>query len=129
MKSLKLLVDWIEKADIFLSDAEKHLAEGHYWLVCFESHQAAELYPKSLIVSATGFHPYTHDLLELVDALKSIGINVEEDIVIASDLLTPHYTLSRYPGRKTIKYNRERAERCLGSAKKVVEWVKRVADP
>ncbi|MCS7103645.1 MAG: HEPN domain-containing protein [Candidatus Korarchaeum sp.] len=122
-------MDWIEKADIFLEDAEKHLAEGHFWLACFESHQAAEFYLKSLLVAITGFHPYTHDLSELLDALIGVGFNSNEEIKIASEILTPHYTLSRYPGKRAISYTKERAERCLRSAKLIVGWVKEVADP
>ncbi|MDT7889405.1 MAG: hypothetical protein RQ885_10590 [Desulfurococcales archaeon] len=37
--------------------------------------------------------------------------------------------LSRYPGRRAIRYNRERANRCLESSRKIVEWVKRLEDP
>lgn len=129
MRGLKLPDDWVEKADVFLSDAERHLVEGHYWLVCFEAHQAAELYLKSLIVSLTGFHPYTHDLFELADTLRGLELKVEDEVLIACDALTPHYTFSRYPGRKAITYTRERAERCLLYSKRIITWVKGVADP
>ena len=129
MKGVKLLADWVEKAGVFLADAERHLLEGHYWLVCFEAHQAAELYLKSLIVSLTGFHPYTHDLSDLLDSLRGIGVEVDEEVMIACEVLTPHYTLSRYPGRRAISYTKQRAERCLAYAKKIVEWVRSIADP
>lgn len=129
MKNIKLSTEWVEKAEVFLNDAEKHLVEGHFWLTCFEAHQAAELYLKSLIVSITGFHPYTHDLLELIDAVRGIGIEIGEDMVIACEILTPHYTLSRYPGKRAITYTRARAERCLSLARRIVEWVKSIADP
>lgn len=128
MRNIKLQMEWVEKANVFIDDAERHLVEGHYWLTCFESHQAVELYLKSLIVSLTGFHPYTHDLLELIDALRGIGLDVEEEIVIACEILTPHYTLSRYPGRRVLTYTKSRAERCLTFAKRVIDWVKKVAD-
>ncbi|MEZ0345803.1 MAG: HEPN domain-containing protein [Infirmifilum sp.] len=129
MRKIRLASEWVEKAEVFLSDSEKHLGEGHYWLVCFEAHQAAELYLKSLLVSITGFHPYTHDLLELLDAVKSIGVEVEDDVITACEILTPHYILSRYPGKRAIAYTKTRAERCVFYAKKIVEWVKRFADP
>lgn len=129
MKSIKLASEWVEKAEVFLGDAERHLAEGHFWLTCFEAHQAAELYLRSLIASVTGFHPYTHDLVELVDAVRGIGLEAGEDVVTACEILTPHYTLSRYPGRRAIVYTKSRAERCLLFAKRVIEWVKGVADP
>jgi len=64
MPGLELPADWIEKAEVFLVNAERHLGEGVYWLACFEAHQASELYLKALIVALTGSHPYTHDLTE-----------------------------------------------------------------
>lgn len=129
LKGVKLPIEWVEKAEVFLEDAEKHLAGGHFWLTCFESHQAAELYLKSLIVAVTGFHPYTHDLSELLEVLKRAEFTVSEEVIVASEILTPHYTLSRYPGKRAISYTRERAERCLRSAKVIIDWVKKVADP
>lgn len=44
-------------------------------------------------------------------------------------LLTPNYTLSRYPGRKSIKYTKQRAKHCLNYSKKIVECVKGLTDP
>ena len=49
MPGLELPADWIEKAEVFLVNAERHLGEGVYWLACFEAHQASELYLKALI--------------------------------------------------------------------------------
>ncbi|MDT7888728.1 MAG: HEPN domain-containing protein [Desulfurococcales archaeon] len=129
MGRYRLDPEWCEKADVFLEDAARHLSEGHYWLVCFEAHQAAEIYLKSLILSLTSSFPYTHDLSELLEILARIGISTDESLMAVADLLTPHYTLSRYPGRRAIRYNRERANRCLESSRKIVEWVKRLEDP
>ncbi len=129
MKGFKLSVEWIEKADVFLNDAERHLANGDFWLTCFEAHQAAEFYLKSLLVSITGLHPYTHDLSELIDSLIEAGFDASEEVKVSSELLTPHYTLLRYPGKRTIRYTKDRADRCLKSARIITEWVKNVADP
>jgi HEPN domain-containing protein len=65
MSGLEIPTDWVEKAEVFLVNAERHLGEGVYWLACFEAHQASELYLEALIVALTGSHPYTHDLTEL----------------------------------------------------------------
>ncbi len=126
---VKLHEEWVEKAEVFLKEAERQLKEGIFWLSCFSSHQAAEFYLMSLIVAITGFHPYTHDLSELLDALTSAGIEVDDEVRVASEILTPHYTLSRYPGKRTINYSEGRASRCLECSRTIVEWVKRVADP
>jgi len=121
---LKLPAEWVKKADFLLEDAEKHLSEGVYWIVCFEAQQAAELYLKGFHLALTGLHPYTHDLVELLDSLKDLGIEPPEELYLYADALTPHYTMSRYPGRKPVTYNKGLAERCIKYAKKIVEWVK-----
>jgi HEPN domain-containing protein len=77
----------------------------------------------------TGIHPYTHDLVELLDAIRAVGIEVSSEVSLACELLTPHYTLSRYPGKRVYSYTSERGRLCVEYAEKVVEWVRRTADP
>ena len=129
MKGLRLPGEWVEKARVFLQEAERHLGMGYYWLTCFEAQQAAELYLKALLVALSGAHPYTHDLVELMDAVEALGIRVPEELRLYGDALTPHYTLARYPGRKPLTYNEERAERCIQQARAITRWVESVADP
>ncbi len=123
MTRLELPREWVEKARVFLEDAERHLEEGHYWLTCFEAQQAAELYLKALIVALTGVHPFTHDLSELLDALRELGLSIGDELYTYADALTPHYTLARYPGRKPVRYTRGVAERCVRYARELVSWV------
>jgi len=129
MRGVKLRSEWVEKGDGFLRGARRAMEEGLYWLACFNAHQAAELYLKGLLASVTGVHPYTHDLAELLEALRAIGVEPPSDVVLSSELLTPHYTLARYPGRRVYTYTAERGRTCVECAEKIVEWVKRVADP
>ena len=89
--------------------------------------QAAELYLKGLHLALTGLHPYTHDLVELLDSLKDLELVPPEDLYLYADALTPHYTMSRYPGRKPVTYNRGLAERCIKYAKEIIKWVKEEA--
>ncbi|MCD6458227.1 MAG: HEPN domain-containing protein [Thermoproteales archaeon] len=124
---MKLPAEWVEKADFLIGDAEKHLIEGVYWIVCFEAQQAAELYLRGLHLALTGLHPYTHDLVELLDSLKDLGLGPSENLYLYADALTPHYTMSRYPGRKPVTYNRSLAERCIKYAKEIIKWVKEEA--
>lgn len=124
---MKLPAEWVEKADFLIRDAERHLEEEIYWMVCFESQQAAELYLKGLNLALTGLHPYTHDLVELLETLKELDLNPPEDLYVYADALTPHYTMSRYPGRKPVIYNKGLAERCIKYARRIIEWVKEEA--
>ena len=124
---MELPREWVEKGDAFLRDAERHVEDGVYWLSCFEAQQAAELYLKALIVAIAGTHPFTHDLAELLSAIESLGIAVPGDLYVYADALTGEYTLARYPARKPRTYNKGSAERCVSYARRIVEWVKSVA--
>jgi len=124
---LRLPPEWVERAEFLLRDAEGHLEEGVYWIVCFEAQQAAELYLKALILALTGLHPYTHDLVELLESLRDLGLEPPEELYAYADALTPHYTMSRYPGRKPVVYNRGLAERCLRYAREIARWVEEKA--
>ncbi|MCC6040870.1 MAG: HEPN domain-containing protein [Desulfurococcaceae archaeon] len=108
MKSIKLPAEWTERREVFLKSAIRNLEEGIYWLSCFSAHQAVEFYLKTLLVSIAGVHPYTHDLAKLLDAMRAIGIEVPNDISLSCELLTPHYALARYPGKRTYNYTAER---------------------
>jgi HEPN domain-containing protein len=121
--------EWTEKARVFLEEAERHVRVGYYWLACFEAQQAAELYLKALLVALTGTHPYTHDLVELLKTFEELGIEVSEELKVYGDALTPHYTLARYPGRKPLSYDEERARRCVNQARAFKDWVEKNADP
>ena len=68
-------------------------------------------------------YPFTHDLVELLEALKDLGFNIPKDLYAYADALTPHYTMVRYPGRKPVKYNKGLAERCLEYAKRIIKWI------
>ncbi len=59
--------------------------------------------------------------------LASLGFKVPEEVTVASELLTPHYTLSRYPGRRGLRYTASRGRRCVDSAKTIISWVRGVA--
>lgn len=90
--------EWVEKAKVLFSDARRHLEEGRYRLTCFETQQVAELYLKALLVMLTGTYPFTHDLVELIEALRDLGLRPPEELYTYADALTPHYAMARYPG-------------------------------
>ena len=117
----------VDKARVFLEDAKRHLGEGHYWLSCFMAQQAAELYLKALLVSMTGLHPFMHDLVELIESLRELGLSVPEELYTYADALTPHYTMAMYPGRKPVRYDKGLAERCIKYAERIIKWVEEQA--
>ena len=115
--------EWVEKARVFLEDSEHHLREKHYWLTCFEAQQAVELYLKAVLIALTGLYPFTHDLVELLDTLRELGVKVPEELYTYADALTPHYTMARYPGKKPVRYNKSLGERCLKYARAIIKWI------
>ena len=129
MGDARLPAEWVAKAEVFIREAERHVGEGVYWLACFEAHQAVELYLRALLVGLAGSHPYTHDVAELLETLRELGLEVPEQLLLYGDSLTPHYTLARYPGRKPFEYNDRRGRRCLDQARSIIEWVRSVAYP
>ena len=122
---MELPGEWLDRGRVFLKDAARHLREGVYWLSCFDSHQAAEFYLKAFSIALTGIYPFSHDLVELLGFLEDAGVKVPKKLYVYADALTPHYTLSRYPGRKHLKYNKELAKRCLKYAKEIIKWVEK----
>ncbi len=120
--------EWISRGRVFLSEARENLGEGHYWLACFNAHQAAEFHLKGLLVSLTGIYPFSHDLVELLRAAESLDLSAPPEVLEAADALTPHYTMARYPGRTPGRYDRERAERCISYAERIVEWVEKALE-
>lgn len=130
MVSVRLPNEWVEKADGFLGDARRHVEDGLYWLSCFEAQQAAELYLKALILSKAGTYPFTHDLAELLTALRILGFNPPTELYVYADALTGEYTMARYPGTKPRAYNRDAASRCVEYAERIARWVREAAkDP
>lgn len=89
--------------------ARRHADEDIYWLSC----QASELYLKALLAALTDPHLYTHDLGELLDSIKNLSIDVSENTMIVTEILTPHHTLARYPGKRVYTYNSSRTKLCI----------------
>jgi len=116
-------LEWIERARFFLKEAERYLNDGVYWAACFNAHQSAEFYLKGILYKITNSYLFAYDLVILLDALENIGINVPEKTRLSADYLTPHYTVARYPGTKSIIYDKRRAENCLNHAKIIAEFV------
>jgi HEPN domain-containing protein len=64
----------------------------------------------------------------LLDALKAIGLEPPKELLVSCELLTPHYILARYPGKRVYSYTVERGRLFVENADKVISWVKNVAD-
>ncbi len=125
-----LPAEWVERAEFFRREARRLLEEGVYWASCFAAQQAVELYLKAFQVALTGVHVFTHDLSRLLYTLEEAGVAVPGELYPLADALTPHYTLARYPGSKTLTYDSRIASRCVDYMERILGWLKDAAgDP
>ena len=118
--------EWLEKAYVFLEEARDDLGRGRYWLACFHAQQFAELALKALLVKLVGSYPFTHSLVELLEAIEALGYRINEELYTAAEALEKHYTLARYPGMGLAVYNKRAAERCIAYAERVRRFVEEI---
>lgn len=107
------LEDWLDRGIAFMKMAYLALSSGVYNLTCFNAHQAIEMFLKGLIVDATGSHPFTCSLTELLEFLKRLGREVPEGAFREAEWMEPHYILARYPARGVKPYTETTAKRCI----------------
>ncbi|AFA40755.1 putative conserved protein related to C-terminal domain of eukaryotic chaperone, SACSIN [Pyrobaculum oguniense TE7] len=119
------LDDWIERAASFMKMAYMAMRSGIYNQACFNAHQAVEMLLKGLIVEATGSHPFTHSLVELLEVLKKVGKSVPEEAFREAEWLEPHYILARYPARGVKPYTEATAKRCISAMELIVGLVEK----
>jgi HEPN domain-containing protein len=119
------LEDWFERGTSFMKMAYIALRSGVYNLACFNAHQALEMFLKGLIVDATGSHPFTHSITELLEVLKKLGREVPEELFREAEWMEPHYILARYPARGVKPYTEGTAKRCIAAMELIVSLVER----
>jgi len=119
-------MDWLESAEVDLSEAREAYRRGSYHLSVFLVHQSVEKALKAYIMGCLRKRPpRTHDLVELAN---HAGLQLEEDIYEALSELSPYYTISRYPNAGLRKPWREigrgTAERFLSIGEKILSIIK-----
>ena len=109
----------IKKAEDWLEIAKYALSVDRFWLVCYASHQAVELYAKGVLFMRAGSYPFTHNLVTLI---KLIDLNASSEILNSCRALNPHYSASRYDSSSI--YDKDTAEECLKYAEVVIAWLR-----
>jgi len=120
--------EWLEKAYVFLEEARDDAERGRYWLACFHAQQFAELALKAVLVRLVGTYPFTRSLVELLEALESLGYRASEELYTIAEALEKHYTRARYPGTGLSTYNHKTAERCLTHAEKTRRFIEAILE-
>ncbi|BAW02139.1 uncharacterized protein TTMY_1767 [Thermus thermophilus] len=98
------------------------LERDRYYAAAFFAHQVAEKALKALHIQQLRILPRSHDLLSLAEHLQA-----PEHVQEGARLLTPDYTLSRYPdvaGTVPAKlYAKPQAAARVEAAKAILAWV------
>ena len=117
----------MKKGREFPEESENAFSRNKYWFTCFNAHQAVEFFLKGKLLEKCGAFSFMHDLAVLLRELsKCSAVEVPQDILLASQFLTPHYIESRYPGTKGINYDKSLAQNCLEMSKKIINWVEKL---
>ena len=108
----ELARQWLAKGQNDLLNADNNLNAEQVPLdtVCFHCQQAAEKMLKAFLVGNGHPHPFTHDLLLLLQHVLPIHTNAEQ-LRDALSLLMPYGVEIRYPGDAFTPTER----RCQGS--------------
>ncbi|MFQ5839322.1 MAG: HEPN domain-containing protein [Candidatus Methylomirabilales bacterium] len=113
--------DWLRRARSDLALAKVPLPEGALWEdLCFHAQQAAEKAIKAVYRASKREFRYTHDLSELLNGLRTAGIEVPEEMQDAVEL-TGFAWEARYPGTGE-HASEEEYRRAVALAERVVRW-------
>ena len=119
---------WFEQAQADLRAAEDSAKAGHYEWACFQAQQAGEKALKAFLYARGRTSVITHSLRRLVQACGADDptfVELDDD----ARLLDQHYIPTRYPNgldeetTPAAYYVRKDAERCLQSARSILERV------
>lgn len=118
---------WIRSSELTLRSARRDLNGGDYNWACFKAHQAAEKAIKALLWGLG--HPRTgHSLIDLGNALRSIGLEIPRELYEVLARLSKFYIPTRYPdawveGIPEDYYTENEAREAIELAEKVATWV------
>ena len=122
----ELARQWLAKAQNDLLNADNNLNAEQVPLdtVCFHCQQAVEKMLKAFLVGNGHPHPFTHDLLLLLQHVLPIHVNAEQ-LRDALSLLMPYAVEIRYPGDEFTP-TEEDAQEARQAAEEVLMWLRAV---
>ena len=118
---------WLGQARHTLASAQRDTAEGDFDWACFKAQQAGEYALKALL-RGLGRPAHGHALNRLLAQLSEAGLEPDEGITRAGQLLDRHYIPTRYPdayaeGSPHEYYDDRTAEEAQGAAAQIIRWV------
>ena len=112
---------WMEFAEADFARAQTDVEGAMPWNHCFDAQQTAEKALKAVMVARGVPAPRTHDIGELMGALRKGGVAVPASLNAADDL-SDYAAQTRYPGPFLVtQADRKRAVRAAAA---VLEWAK-----
>ena len=120
----ELARQWLAKAQNDLLNADNNLNAEQVPLdtVCFHCQQAAEKMLKAFLVGNGRPHPFTHDLLLLLQHVLPIHTNAEQ-LRDALSLLMPYAVEIRYPSDEFTP-TEDDAKEARRAAEEVLTWLR-----
>lgn len=116
---------WVEIAKEDLAAAEYLLEKSLYKMVCYHSQQAVEKVLKAILIEHKIDFPRTHNILDLRDAVKTLGYEIkltDEDAIFLNSVYR-----TRYPSELGLLPSGEPtladAKRSLKHARAVINWM------
>lgn len=121
----KEIEDWWKQANADLKSAGNCINSGDYYLAVFASQQAVEKALKALCLLKFKEIPKGHSIIYLAQKL-----GVPQEMMSGIRELNPEYLTTRYPdmaeGVPAELYDKEIATKHFTTAKKVIEWAKKL---
>lgn len=120
---------WLQDANEEYETAQVLLDHGKYRGVCYHAQQCAEKCLKALIIEKGKRPGKIHDIVELLNTVRSIGYNVTLDIDDAVFLNSIYR--SRYPTEEGLlpygEHSQEDAQRALNASGELLKNIKTLA--
>lgn len=117
--------NWWKQAKKDLVAARNSLKMKDYEWACFQAQQAAEKGLKALFLVRKRVYPISHDLVKIGRELGA-----DEDILRSLRVLSPEYTVARYPNAANAApyeiYDEEKAKDRIKHAEIVLEWIEKL---
>ena len=126
MADIRIINEWLEKADDDFHFAAANLREGSEFFaqICFHFQQSAEKYLKAYIIAHDLAFSKVHDLVYLLkicsDNMPELGL-LKEDCIF----LNAAYIDTRYPVHWPTDYTRETALKLYTSADNIAQTIRK----
>lgn len=102
MDNNSIALEWLKsaKANLFRGNTLSYINndEVPFSLLCFDLQQCVEKSLKAVLISHNINAPKTHDISKLIDMIAANQIEVPEEIILQSVILTQYASETRYPG-------------------------------